>query len=41
MRALDVAVLCLYLAGTVLLSTYFSRSQHNIRDYFITGRRMP
>ena len=41
MRPLDVAVLCLYLAGTVLFSTYFSRSQHNIRDYFITGRRMP
>ena len=41
MRPLDVAVLCLYLAGTVLFSTYFSRSQHNIRDYFVTGRRMP
>ena len=41
MRPLDVAVLCLYLAGTVVFSAYLSRSQHNIRDYFITGRRMP
>ena len=37
MRPLDVAVLCLYLVGTVLFSTYFSRSQHNIRDYFGSG----
>ena len=41
MRALDLIVLAGYLLGTVLLGAYFSRNQRNVRDYFITGRRIP
>ena len=41
MRALDLIVLVGYLLGTVLLGAYFSRAQRNVRDYFITGRRIP
>ena len=41
MRALDLIVLVAYLLGTVLLGAYFSRAQRDVRDYFITGRRIP
>ncbi len=41
MRALDLIILAGYLLGTLLLGAYFSRTQHNVRDYFITGRRIP
>ena len=41
MHTLDLIIVCLYLTGTILLSAYFSRSHRNIRDYFVTGRRMP
>ena len=41
MRTLDLTIVCLYLTGTILFSAYFSRSYRNIRDYFVTGRRMP
>jgi len=41
MRALDLIVLAGYLIGTIVLGAYFSRTQRNVRDYFITGRRIP
>ena len=41
MHSLDLTILCFYLTGTVLFSAYFSRSRQNVRDYFVTGRRMP
>ena len=41
MRVLDLTVLLAYLLGTVLFGTYCSRSQRTVRDYFVTGTRMP
>ena len=41
MHTLDLTIVCLYLTGTILFSAYFSRSHRNVRDYFVTGRRMP
>ncbi len=41
MRPLDLAILATYLAGVVLLGTYFSRRQRSVQDYFVAGRRLP
>ena len=41
MRVIDLTVLAGYLFGTVLLGAYFSRAQRNVRDYFISGQRIP
>ncbi|MBI2834386.1 MAG: hypothetical protein HYX76_08170 [Acidobacteria bacterium] len=41
MHPLDVAILVGYLTGTVLLGIYFSRSQHSVNDYFVSGHAIP
>jgi Na+/proline symporter len=38
---LDLTILVVYLAGTVLLGAYFSRAQRTVQDYFISGRQTP
>ncbi len=41
MRSVDLAILVAYLAGVVLLGTYFSRTHRSLQDYFVGGRRLP
>ena len=41
MTALDLAVLGVYLGGTVWLGLALSRGQSTVRDYFTSGRRAP
>jgi Na+/proline symporter len=38
---LDLAVIAAYLLGTAALGAWFSRSQHDLRDCFVSGRRVP
>jgi len=40
-RAVDLAVLLLYLGGITLFGVRFRRSQTNVRDYFLGGRTAP
>jgi solute:Na+ symporter, SSS family len=40
-HAVDFGVLVLYLSGIVLFGAYFSKSQHTIQDYFVSGKRLP
>ena len=41
MHPLDLGVLVLYLAGIVAFGAYFSKSQHTIQDYFVSGKSIP
>lgn len=41
LRALDLAVICVYLAGVLLLGWYFSRRQRDTRDYFLSDHDVP
>src|SRR6266545_2074169 len=41
MRGLDLTILFAYLIGTVLFGAYFSRSQKNVKDYFVSGKSVP
>jgi len=41
MRLLDLAIIITYLIGTVLLGAYFSRSQKDVKDYFVSSHRVP
>ena len=41
MRSLDFIILTGYIVSLLFFGAYFSRSQRNIRDYFITGRQIP
>ncbi len=41
MNSLDLVILVVYLAGTVLFGAWFSRSQRNVRDYFVSGQQVP
>jgi solute:Na+ symporter, SSS family len=41
MQTLDLVILTAYLLGTVLFGAWFSRSQRSVKDYFVSGRRMP
>lgn len=41
MHPVDLAVLALYLAVIVGIGAYFSRSQHTIQDYFVSGKSLP
>jgi SSS family solute:Na+ symporter len=40
-RALDLTILFAYLVGTVLFGAYFSRSQKDVKDYFVSGKNVP
>jgi solute:Na+ symporter, SSS family len=41
MPVLDLAVIAVYLAATVLVGARFSRRNRDVRDYFVGGRTMP
>ena len=41
MSLIDFAVLAVYLAGMVVLGSWFSKSHHDVRDYFVSGRTIP
>ncbi|MFO7692561.1 MAG: sodium:solute symporter [Vicinamibacterales bacterium] len=41
MHLIDLAVIVVYLAGTVAFGAWFSRSQKDVKDYFVGGRRVP
>ncbi len=41
MRTLDLVILVAYLVGTVLFGAWFSRSQKNVKDYFVAGENVP
>jgi solute:Na+ symporter, SSS family len=40
MPVLDLAVIVVYIAGTVVFGAYVSRAQ-NVKDYFVSGRSVP
>lgn len=41
MQTLDLVIIAAYLAGTVALGAWFSRSQRNVKDYFVSGHQAP
>ncbi len=41
MSWIDFAVLAVYLAGIVIFGSWFSRSQKDVRDYFVSGANVP
>jgi len=41
MNPVDLTILVVYLVGTVLFGAWFSRSQNNVKDYFVSGQRVP
>ena len=41
MSWIDFAVLALYLAGIVAFGSWFSKSHHDVRDYFVSGGSVP
>lgn len=41
MRAVDLAILIAYLAGTVALGAWFSRSHRDVKGYFVTRGDVP
>jgi SSS family solute:Na+ symporter len=41
MHAIDLSILAVYLLGTIGLGAWFSRSQRDVRDYFVSGHRVP
>lgn len=41
MHLLDLVIIIAYLAGSVAFGAWFARSQRDVRDYFVGGRRVP
>ena len=41
MPVLDLVIVALYLAGTVLFGAWFSSGQRDVKDYFVSGRSVP
>jgi SSS family transporter len=41
MHLVDLAIVAAYLTGTVLFGAWFARGQHDVKDYFVAGRRVP
>ena len=41
MHPIDLLILAVYLAGVVWLGAHFSGRQQGVRDYFLTGNRVP
>lgn len=41
MHPVDLALLVVYLIGTVAIGAWFSSSHRNVRDYFVSGQRVP
>jgi solute:Na+ symporter, SSS family len=40
-HALDLGVLVVYLSAIVLIGARFSKAQHTIQDYFVSGKNLP
>ena len=40
LAAVDVAIVVLYVLGTIALGGWFSRRQHNLRTYFVGDRNV-
>jgi SSS family transporter len=41
MHPVDLLIIAVYLVGTVLLGAWFAGSQRNVRDFFVSGQRVP
>ena len=41
MPVLDLAIVAIYLAATVLFGAWFSKGQRDVKDYFVSGRTVP
>jgi SSS family solute:Na+ symporter len=41
MPVLDLAVILAYIVGTVAFGAWVSRTQQNVKDYFVSGRTIP
>jgi SSS family transporter len=41
MHLIDLLIIVVYLAGTVVFGAWFSRSQKDVKDYFVGGRSVP
>lgn len=41
MNPIDLTILVAYLIGTVIFGAWFSRSQKNVKDYFVSGQQVP
>ena len=41
MHLIDLLIIVAYLAGTVAFGAWFSRSQKDVKDYFVGGRSVP
>ena len=41
MPILDLIVIVVYVLGTVAVGAWFARAQTNVRDYFVSGHRVP
>jgi SSS family transporter len=41
MNLIDLVIIVAYLAGTVIFGAWFSRSQKDVKDYFVGGRSVP
>src|SRR6185436_18575958 len=41
LKALDIVVILVYLAGTTLLGIWVGRRQRDAKDYFVAGREIP
>jgi SSS family transporter len=41
MPILDLIVIVVYVMGTVAVGAWFARAQTNVRDYFVSGHRVP
>ena len=41
MHLIDLVIVVAYLAGTVIFGAWFSRSQKDVKDYFVGGRSVP
>jgi SSS family transporter len=41
MHLIDLVIIIAYLAGTVIFGAWFSRSQKDVKDYFVGGRSVP
>jgi SSS family transporter len=41
MRTVDLTIIAVYLLGTVLVGAWFSSSHRSVKDYFVSGQRVP
>lgn len=41
MHPIDLVILVAYLLGTIALGAMFSKSQQSVRDFFVSGQRVP